>query len=91
MTSKRRPYNQYSREYKNEALRQLEASSRPATELAAEIEIRPNWLGGWESVDMVRQYAHLGITHLADYSENGIKVYRKGTKLAHRRNKKGLT
>jgi len=27
-------------------------------------------LGGWESADMVRRYAHLGSTHLAKYSEN---------------------
>ena len=27
-------------------------------------------LGGWESAEMVRRYAHLGSTHLAKYSEN---------------------
>lgn len=47
MTSKRRPYNQYSREFKLEALRQLETSNRPATELAAELGIRPNLLYKW--------------------------------------------
>ena len=31
-------------------------------------------LGGWESVEMVRRYAYLGVTHLAEYSENGIKL-----------------
>jgi len=47
MTSKRRPYNQYSDEFKAEALRQLEASDRPATELAAQLGIRPNMLYKW--------------------------------------------
>ena len=47
MTSKRRPYNQYSREFKLEALRQLDTSNRPATELAAELGIRPNLLYKW--------------------------------------------
>ena len=26
-------------------------------------------LGGWESVEMVRRYAHLGANHLAGYAE----------------------
>ncbi|MBF0255318.1 MAG: site-specific integrase, partial [Gammaproteobacteria bacterium] len=26
-------------------------------------------LGGWESVEMVRRYAHLGQSHLADYAD----------------------
>ena len=47
MTSKRRPYNQYSREFKLEALRQLKTSHRPATELTAELGIRPNLLYKW--------------------------------------------
>ena len=47
MTSKRKPYNQYSLEFKQEALRQLETSNRPATELAAELGIRPNLLYKW--------------------------------------------
>ncbi len=47
MTSKRRPYNQYSDEFKAEALRQLDASNRPATELAAQLGIRPNMLYKW--------------------------------------------
>ncbi len=47
MTSKRRPYNQYSREFKIEALRQLETSTRPATELASKLGIRPNLLYKW--------------------------------------------
>jgi integrase len=31
-------------------------------------------LGGWESVEMVRRYAHLGQTHLASYSENSCQL-----------------
>ena len=44
MTCKRNSYNQYSLEFKREALRQFEASNRPATDLAAELGIRPNLL-----------------------------------------------
>ncbi len=31
-------------------------------------------LGGWESAEMVRRYAHLGQTHLANYSENSCQL-----------------
>ncbi len=41
-------------------------------------------LGGWESADMVRRYAHLAVDHLAEYAE---KIARprviRGTNLAH--------
>ena len=42
MVSKRKPYKTFTREFKLEALRQLEATTRPATELARELGIRPN-------------------------------------------------
>jgi len=47
MISKRKPYKTFTREFKLEALRQLEASTRPATELARELGIRPNQLYKW--------------------------------------------
>lgn len=47
MVTKRKPYNHYSREFKLEALRQLETSSKPATALARELGIRPNLLYKW--------------------------------------------
>ncbi len=47
MVSKRKPYKTFTREFKLEALRQLEASIRPATELARELGIRPNQLYKW--------------------------------------------
>ncbi len=31
-------------------------------------------LGGWESVEMVRRYAHLGNTHLASYADNSCQL-----------------
>ena len=41
-------------------------------------------LGGWESADMVRRYAHLAVDHLAEYAE---KIARprviRGTNLTH--------
>lgn len=48
-------------------------------------------LGGWESYEMVRRYAHLSVKHLADYAGNA------GTNLVQmknggsRRNKKGAS
>ncbi len=48
MVSKRKPYKTFNREFKLEALRQLEASTRPATELARELGIRPNQLYKWK-------------------------------------------
>jgi transposase len=47
MVHKRKPYKTFTREFKLEALRQLEASTRPATELARELGIRPNQLYKW--------------------------------------------
>jgi transposase len=47
MVSKRKPYKTFTREFKLEALRQLEKSTRPATELARELGIRPNQLYKW--------------------------------------------
>ena len=48
MVSKRKPYKTFTREFKLEALRQLEESSRPATELARELGIRSNQLYKWK-------------------------------------------
>lgn len=47
MVSKRKPYKTFTREFKLEALRQLDASTRPATELARELGIRANQLYKW--------------------------------------------
>ena len=40
-------------------------------------------MGGWESAEMVRRYAHLGVEHLADYAKN-IVPSEKGTNLAQK-------
>ncbi len=46
-------------------------------------------LGGWESADMVRRYAHLAADHLAEYAERLSRPRAVGgTKLAHRRREK---
>lgn len=44
-------------------------------------------LGGWESVGMVRRYAHLAADHLAEYAERLARprmVQRAGTNLVHK-------
>lgn len=48
MTNKRRPYNTYPKEFKLEALRLLEESDRPASELARKLGIRRNQLYKWK-------------------------------------------
>ena len=48
-------------------------------------------LGGWESAEMVRRYAHLGSAHLAKYSENSSRSSTSTSQLRHKaQNKKGL-
>jgi len=48
MVSKRKPYKTYTREFKQEAVRLLEESDRPAAELAMELGIRRNQLYKWK-------------------------------------------
>ena len=48
MTSKRRPYKTYPKEFKLEAVRMMEASDRPASEIASELGIRRNLLYKWK-------------------------------------------
>ncbi|MCW8831393.1 MAG: transposase [Gammaproteobacteria bacterium] len=48
MTSKRKPYKTYTREFKQEAVRLMEESGRPAAEIALELGIRRNQLYKWK-------------------------------------------
>jgi transposase len=48
MASKRRPYKTYTKEFKLEAIRLMEASDRPASEIAMELGIRRNQLYKWK-------------------------------------------
>jgi len=48
MTSKRRPYTTYPKEFKLEALRLMEESDRPASAIAMELGIRRNQLYKWK-------------------------------------------
>ena len=48
MTKKRRPYKTYPREFKIEAVRLMESSDRPSSEIAAELGIRRNLLYKWK-------------------------------------------
>lgn len=45
---KRKPYQQYSREFKIEALRLAGLGDKPATQVARELGIRVNQLGKWK-------------------------------------------
>jgi transposase len=42
MTRKRKPYKTYTKEFKEEAVRLMEASDRPASEIVMELGIRRN-------------------------------------------------
>jgi len=55
MVSKRKPYKRFTPEFKLEALRQLEETTRPATELAKELGIRPNLLYNWRDQLMTQK------------------------------------
>ncbi len=48
MTRKRRPYKTYPKEFKLEALRLMETSDRPASEIAMQLGIRRNQLYKWK-------------------------------------------
>jgi len=48
MSSKRKPYNTYTKEFKLEALRMMDESDRPANEIAMKLGIRRNQLYKWK-------------------------------------------
>jgi transposase len=48
MSSKRKPYNTYTKEFKLEALRLMAQSDRPASAIAMELGIRRNQLYKWK-------------------------------------------
>jgi len=48
MTRKRKPYKTYTKEFKLEALRLMEQSERPNSEIATELGIRRNQLYKWK-------------------------------------------
>ncbi len=48
MTSKRKPYKMYTKEFKEEAVRMMETADRPAAEIAMELGVRRNQLYKWK-------------------------------------------
>ena len=48
MTSKRKPYKTYTKEFKQEAVRMMENGTKPPAELAMELGIRRNTLYKWK-------------------------------------------
>lgn len=48
MTTTRKPYNTYTKEFKLEALRLMAESDRPASEIAMKLGIRRNQLYKWK-------------------------------------------
>ena len=48
MVKKRKPYKTYTKEFKLEALRLLESTDRPASEVAMELGVRRNQLYKWK-------------------------------------------
>lgn len=49
MVTKRRPYKQYSQEFKREAVRMMESSGRSSQEIAMELGLRRNQLYKWKN------------------------------------------
>ena len=61
MTIKRSPYKTYTKEFKAEAVRLMQASDRPASEIAAQLGIRRNQLYKWkEQLDVKCEHAFGG-------------------------------
>lgn len=48
MTTKRKPYKTYTKEFKLEAIRLMETSGRPPAEIAMQLGIRRNQLYKWK-------------------------------------------
>lgn len=48
MNRKRKPYKTYTKEFKQEAVKLMEASDKPAAQLAMELGIRRNQLYKWK-------------------------------------------
>lgn len=48
MTSKRKPYKTYPKEFKLEAVRLMESSDKPAADVARELGVRRNQLYKWK-------------------------------------------
>jgi len=48
MTTKRKPYKTYTKEFKLEAIRLMEESGRPPAEIAMQLGIRRNQLYKWK-------------------------------------------
>ncbi|KZN12159.1 transposase [Marinomonas sp. TW1] len=48
MTTKRKPYNTYTKEFKLEAIRLMETSDKPAADVARELGLRRNQLYKWK-------------------------------------------
>ena len=48
MVRKRKPYKQYTKEFKIEAVRMMEETERPSSEIAMELGIRRNQLYKWK-------------------------------------------
>ncbi len=48
MTRKRKPYKTYTGEFKQEAVRLMDESDKPASEIALELRIRRNQLYKWK-------------------------------------------
>lgn len=48
MKQKRKPYQTYTKEFKQEAVRLMETSNRPSSEIAMELGIRRNQLYKWK-------------------------------------------
>lgn len=54
MTRKRKPYKTYTKEFKEEAVRLMESSDKPAAEIAMELGIRRNQLYKWREQILVK-------------------------------------
>ena len=81
MARKRQPYKTYTQEFKLEALRRMEQSNRPASEIAIQLGIRRNQLYKWKepvgcgdegTASFVKTTATQGRKRLTEYRRSRV-------------------
>lgn len=78
MTRKRKPYTTYPREFKQEAVRLMDESGRPPTEIAMELGIRRNQLYKWkEQITNKGEKAFTGRGHPKKEDQSEVSTLRQ--------------
>ena len=78
MTKHRKPYQTYSREFKQEAVRLMMESDRPAAEIARELGLRRNQLYKWKAqLERKGDQAFLGRGRPKKEDQNEVSILKR--------------